>query len=166
MNTRPRLVRWVPLAGLALIVGACAGTATTSSAPPKALLENFTNRAFRGPVSVYWSCSRPEANVLQVEGVAVQKAYPGPTRDLTFRLEGLDGRGATVSWGTAPARDSMMYTMEQNPFRVTVRTVGSEARFNLTYTYWLHESGGGSQTDADTDDKEIVAQNVCPAGKS
>jgi hypothetical protein len=166
MNTRPRLVPWAPLVGLALIVGACAGTATTSSAPPKALLDDFAHRASRGPVSVYWSCSRPEANVLQVEGVAVQAQYPGPTRELTFRLEGVDARGATVTTGAAPARDLMMYTMEQNPFRVTVRTVGTEARFTLAYTYWLHENGGGNMGDAESDDHEYLATNACPAGKS
>jgi hypothetical protein len=56
-----------------------------------------------------------------------------------------------------------MQQMEQNPFRVTVQTAGTETRFNLEYTYWLHVAG--TVVDADSDDHEYVAKNICPAGR-
>ena len=145
------------LAGLAICLGACAGMA-----PQKAVLDDFSNRATRGPVYMYWNCSRPEGGLLQIDGVAVQPGFPSPVRDLKLRVEGLDARGAVVSKGEAAANDYVMHQMEQNPFRVTVRTVGTESRFDLTYTYWLHTSGGGNETVGEADDHDYVAKNVCP----
>jgi hypothetical protein len=100
--------------------------------------------------------------VLTAEGVAVQPGYPSPTRDLKFTLEGLNGRGTVVSKGEATAKDYVMHQMEHNPFRVSVRSVGTETRFILTYTYWLHIAGGGTSADAYPDDHEYVARNACP----
>jgi hypothetical protein len=150
----PRIV----LAILALGLAGCA-------APQKAMLDDFPNHATRGPVYVYWTCSRPEPGLLQVDGVAVQPGYPSPVLGLKMRLEGLDARGATLSVGEATAKEYAMQTMQQNPFQVTVRTVGTEKRFNLTYKYWLHMSGGGMEADGEPEDHEYVAQRACPAEK-
>jgi hypothetical protein len=149
---------WSLALGIALSLAGCA-TSTTQ----RAILDDFANRATRGPLYVYWDCSKQAPGLLQVEGVAVQPHYPAPVQDLKFRLEGVDGRGNVVSKGEATAQDYMMHQMEQNPFRLVVRTVGTEARYNLTYTYLLHISAGGNAADADSPEHEYVAKNVCPA---
>ncbi|HTX54962.1 MAG TPA: hypothetical protein VMD08_16275 [Candidatus Baltobacteraceae bacterium] len=153
-----RMLVGIALSVLVFSVAGCAGSTGTTT--QKAVLDDFSNRATRGQVWVYWNCSKQDG-VLTVEGVAVQPGYPSPTRDLKFTLEGVDGRGTVVSKGQAAAQDLIMYQMEQNPFRVAVRTVGAENRFNLTYTYWLHVAG--TVVDADSDEHEVVARNACPA---
>jgi len=157
MDCRLRTVPWIALSVLVVSVAACA-------MPQKAELDDFQGRATKGPLAVYWNCKN-ESGVLQVEGVAVQQGYPSPTRDLKFLLEGVDAHGATVSKGAAAAQDYYMIQMEQNPFRVAVQTVGTETRFNLEYTYWLHEAGGGNENDATPDDHAFVAKNICPVAK-
>jgi hypothetical protein len=148
----------VALTVLVFSLAGCAGS--TGTGTQKTVLDDFSNRATRGQVWVYWNCSKQDGG-LTVEGVAVQPGYPSPTRDLKFTLEGVDGRGTVVSKGQAAAQDLVMHQMEQNPFRVAVRTVGTESRFNLTYTYWLHVAG--TNMDADSDEHEVVARNACPA---
>lgn len=151
---RHRWILWIALGVVGISVAACA-------MPQKAELDDFQGRATRGPLAVYWNCNK-EPGKLTVEGVAVQMIYPSPTRELKFRIEGVDARGALVSSGAVEARDYIMHQMEQNPFRVTVQTVGTEAHFNLEYKYWLHVAG--SSVDADSEDHEYVAKNICPAG--
>jgi len=155
MDCRLRTVPWIALSVLVVSVAACA-------MPQKAELDDFQGRATRGPLAVYWNCTT-EPGALRVEGVAVQMGYSSPVRDLKFRVEGVDARGATVSSGVAAAQTYMMQQMEQNPFRVTVQTTGAETRFNLEYTYWLHVAA--SIVDADDEDHYFVAKNICPAGR-
>ena len=108
---------------------------------------------------LYWNCSR-EPGILKMEGIAIQIHYSSITRDLKISAEGVDGRGATVSRGTAETQDYIMQQMQQNPFQLTIHTVGTEARFNLEYKYWLHVVANGA--DSDNDDHAYTVKNICP----
>lgn len=92
-------------------------------------------------VQLYWNCARPDAQTLRVEGVAVNPWSDQPVQFLGFDVAGVDARGHTVSSGRIDARGMVLRTNQSAPFKIDVRTTGSETRFDLYYQYLFEEHG-------------------------
>jgi len=98
--------------------------------PPAA----FSHRVSTAQVVLYWNCSRPEPGVLRLDGV-VQSPYFSDVRFVEFELVGLDPQDAVVSHVTGDLPDIQLRTNQTSPFRLDLRTAGTEARFDLFYRY-------------------------------
>lgn len=51
----------------------------------------------------------------------------------------MDSRGWSVSEATTEARDYQLFTNQSTPFELDLKTVGSEARFDLYFAYQFQE---------------------------
>jgi hypothetical protein len=103
--------------------------------PPDA----FAHRVATSHVVLYWNCGRPEANVLRLDGVAQNPWSPQEVQFLEFELVGVGGEERVVSQTKGEVRDFMLRTNQISPFRLELRTVGSEARFDLYYQYQFQD---------------------------
>jgi hypothetical protein len=154
------LGRVVGCVGVALALGGCAATGPG----PGLDQTEYAHKATRGQVQLYWNCERPEPGLLVVAGYAVSP-YTSPVQDLKFRLEGVDAGRVPVSQATGAAQTYLIHLMERDPFRVALRTTGTEVRFDLTYTYVAKETGGGQNDSGGPIEHSLVARDVCPTGK-
>ena len=132
------------LAGLGL--SACAGdgmlrmpTATPTPYPPP----GYVHRVGPYPVELYYNCSTPSPGALRLDGLAFNPWSSQPVRALEFELVGVDARGWSVSEATAEARDYQLFTNQSTPFQLDLKTVGSEARFDLYFSYQFQEGDHG-----------------------
>ena len=110
--------------------------ASTPFPPP-----GYTHRVGSSHVLLYWNCSRPELGILQVKGLAFNPWSDQPIRFLAFDLVGVDSGERTVSQVEGEARDFLLGTNRDTPFRLDLRTAGTEARFDLFYRYRFQDSG-------------------------
>jgi hypothetical protein len=150
------LLRGVVLTGVGLSLVACA------ILTPDRPLDDFAHTAIRWDIELYWNCARPERGLLQVEGVAISTYLQAPIKDLKFHLDGIDAHGARVSRTEGAARDYLIPLMARSPYRLTLRTVGREIRFDLAYSFLGQESGGMSSS-SNSGEGVSVLRNVCPA---
>ncbi len=95
----------------------------------------FAHRIATSHVVLYWNCSRSEANMLRLDGVAQNPWSPQAVRFLELELVGVNGEDRVVSEAKGEVRDAMLRTNQISPFRLDLRTVGSETRFDLHYQY-------------------------------
>lgn len=117
-----------------LVLGlmACAsGQAPETTSP--VLLSTFAHRIGSSHVVQYWNCVRPEAGRLQLDGVA-QSPW-AEIRFLEFELVGVDTRDRVVSETKGEVRDPVIRINQVSPFRLELRMVGSEVRFDLYYQH-------------------------------
>jgi len=151
-------------AGLLLLLGmglsACAADGTwrppaASTLYPPAV---FAHRVESSHVALYWNCTRPEPGVLRLEGVAQNPWSSQAVRFLELELVGVDARERTVSEAAAAVPDFLLHTNQISPFRLDVRTVGSEVRFDLFYQYRFQENGGRFVAGAPGSAPRILAQ--------
>ena len=104
--------------------------ASTPYPPP-----GFTHQGGNSQVELYWNCARPEPGILQVEGLAFNPWSQQPVGFLEFDVVGVDSRERAVSQAHGEARDFLLYTNQNTPFRLDLRTSGAEIRFDLFYQY-------------------------------
>ncbi len=95
----------------------------------------YAHRVASSHVVLFWNCSRPEPNLLRFEGVAQNPWSPQEVRFLELELVGVDGQDRVVAEAKGAAQDILIHTNETSPFRMDLRTAGSEARFDLFYQY-------------------------------
>lgn len=141
-------VRPIVLAMLAMGLAACAPFEIPhlSGSQPTLYPPNvFDHRVANSELVLFWNCVRPDPNVLRLNGVAQSPWSAQPIRSLEFELVGVDEREHMVSQTKGTVRDSMIYTNQISPFQLDLRTVGSEARFDLFYQYLFLE---GEEKDA------------------
>jgi hypothetical protein len=157
------------LLGIALSACAAAGTGELPAAeagvnPPA----GFAHRVGTSHLELYWNCSRPGPGVLRFEGVAHQTGSPQEVRFLELELVGVNGAERSVSQARAALSDILLHTNQTAPFRLDVRTAGSEVRFDLFYKYQFQENGhpfpvasagGGSRLFAQ--EQRFMARDVC-----
>jgi hypothetical protein len=124
-----RLLLVVPL--VLGLMGCVSGQAPTTTPPVS--LSGFAHRVGSAHVVLYWNCERPEAGRLQLDGIA-QSPW-SEVRSLEFELVGVDQRDRIVSETKGVARDPVISTNQFSPFRLNLRTVGSEVRFDLFYQH-------------------------------
>ncbi len=129
---------WLAAAS-ALSLSACAGgyqsTQFLSSALQVDPTAGFTNRVSSNQVVLYWNCTRPEPGILRVEGVAHNPWSSQAIRFLEFDLVGVVDWDREVSATSATLQDILLWTNEVSAFRLDLRTVGTETRFDLYYQY-------------------------------
>ncbi len=122
---------------LAAILGACTSLEApqTAARPPAAYPPaNFSHRVGTTHVVLYWNCLRPEPNVLRLDGIA-HNPYFSEVRSLEFELVGVDASDRAMSQASGASPDFLLRTNQISAFRLDLRTVGGEARFDLYYSY-------------------------------
>ncbi len=117
---------------VAMGVTSCVAVDTAGTgAPPDA----FTHRAANSEVVLLWNCLQPASGVLRVEGVARNPWQAQPIRYLEVQVVGVDAQGRQTAEAAGKARDIQLFTNQQSPFQVDLRTAGTEVRFDLYYQY-------------------------------
>ena len=117
---------------VAMGVTSCVAVDTAGTgAPPDA----FTHRAANSEVVLLWNCLQPASGVLRVEGVARNPWQAQPIRYLEVQVVGVDAQGRQTAEAAGKARDIQLFTNQQSPFQVDLRTAGAEVRFDLYYQY-------------------------------
>jgi hypothetical protein len=96
-----------------------------------------------GEVRVFWNCSQPEPNLLQVDGV-VQNIGGGQVRFAEVEFVAVAAGGQTVGSARSAVRDSVLQSNQRSPFRVQVRTAGEPARFDMFYWHLVREAFGAT----------------------
>jgi hypothetical protein len=99
----------------------------------------FPHRVSTTHVTLYWDCQRPEPGLLRLDGVA-QNPYFSDVRFLELELVGVDAMGRAVSHTKAAVSDLILRTRQFSPFRLDLRPVGREVRFDLFYNYRAQEN--------------------------
>jgi hypothetical protein len=92
-------------------------------------------------VALYWNCARPDAGIIQVNGLAFNPWSSQPVRYLELELVGVDSRERTVSEAGTKAQDIELLTNQSTPFQVNLRPMGGESRFDLYYRYVFQDGG-------------------------
>lgn len=139
-----RKIRAGLLALAGVSISACAADGTwrfTAAEPGLYPPAVFSHRVGTPHVVLYWNCSRPEPGMLRVDGVAQNAGSPQAVRFLELELAGVDARERHVSQAAAALPDILLHTNQISPFRLDVRTEGSEVRFDLFYRYEFQENG-------------------------
>ena len=98
-------------------------TEVTPYPPP-----GYTHTIQSSHVALYWSCARPDAGTIQVNGLAFNPWSSQPVRYLELELVGVDSREWTVSEAGTKARDIEILTNQSTPFQVNLRPTGRESR--------------------------------------
>ena len=100
----------------------------------------FAHRVATSHVVLYWNCSRSEANLLRVDGVAQNPWSPQEVRYLELELVGVNREERIVSETKGAVPNVFLGTNQTSPFRLDLRTVGSEVRFDLYYHYRFQDT--------------------------
>ncbi len=112
-----------------------------------------------GVVRQYWNCTRPEPNVLRVDGVAANVWSSQPPRYLAWDLAGVDAAGRTVSSAEAKSTVIELPSNTYTTFQINLRTAGDETRFDLHYEYQFQDRGHTPMVSAlDWDGPVLLAQ--------
>ena len=127
----------------ALFLVACADGGTSPAFLSSALKTDptagFTHRVANAQVVLYWTCTRPEPDLLQVAGVAQSPWASQPIKYMEFNLVGVDDRDRQVSATSAALPAILLYTNEVSPFHLALKPAGTETRFDLYYLYRFDE---------------------------
>ena len=115
------------------------GSPTAMGAGQADPLTAFPHRVGTTHVTLYWDCQHPEPGLLRLEGVA-QNPYFSEVRSLELELVGVDAMGRVVSHAKAAIPEIVLRTRQYSAFRLDLRTVGKEVRFDLYYSYRSHEN--------------------------
>jgi hypothetical protein len=125
---------------VAVWVSGMTGCVSPQAAPPAYPPDAFAHRVADSHVVLYWSCTRAEAGLLRLEGVAHNPWEAQPIRHLEFELIGVDAQDRLVSRATGSARDIQIFTNQITPFHADLKTTGAEARYDLFYQYKFSEA--------------------------
>ncbi len=148
--------RWyaTTLVLLAVAMAAC-GTAQTSLD-----FSSYAHRVSDDVVALYWNCSRPAPGMVQVAGVANNPFYGQPIQDLEFRVYGVNAQGGNVSRARGSTQDYLIQMNSPSAFKIELKTVGGEVRYDLVYSYMAGEGGrmglvGGGM------ERQNFARDIC-----
>ena len=124
-----------------LIIGltACAAADMPQDGGTGGPLETFAHRVSTSEVVLLWNCLQPESGQLRVEGVAQNPWQAQPIQYLEFELVGVDAQERQTAQVTEAARDFQIRTNQTAPFALTLKTAGTEVRFDLYFNYRFHE---------------------------
>jgi hypothetical protein len=88
----------------------------------------------------YWNCSRT-GDGMRLDGLAANIWNSQPVRFMEWTLAGVDKDGRTVSSATVSAKVLQLWANQYTTYQIDVPTKGSEAQFDLYYTYQFWDSG-------------------------
>lgn len=129
--------------------------AATPYPPP-----GYTHTIQSSHVALYWTCTRPDAGSVQVNGLAFNPWSGQPIRFLELELVGVSSGERTVSEVGTKAPDIEILTNQSTPFQLTLRTTGAETRFDLYYRYIFQDEGDDRrQTSLAWDGPILLAQS-------
>ena len=128
----------IVLALAVLGASACATPDTRTAFPASA----FAHRVSAGDVRVFWNCSQPEPNLLQVEGV-IQNIGGGQVRFAEVEVVAVNAAGRTMGSARSAARDIVLQSNQRSPFQVQIRTAEEPARFDMFYWHFVREAFRG-----------------------
>jgi hypothetical protein len=126
------MVRCAVLLLIAMAVTSCVAVDTVGTGMSP---EAFTHRAATSEVVLLWTCLQPASDLLRVEGVARNPWQAQPIRYLELQVVGVDAQGRQTAEVAGKARDFQIFTNQQSPFQLDLRTAGAEVRFDLYYQY-------------------------------
>ena len=152
-----RAAVWGLLVGL-LVAGAACSPGERAQA---IRYDAFARRVSDGTVDVYWNCTRPESGLLRLEGAVNSPVVPGAIHDVELTLYGVDGADRDVSRAQGHTADYQVFTMSPSPFRLDLRLVGSEVRFDPRYQYRGSNGGGNSDNGGQSAFVSNLARDIC-----
>jgi hypothetical protein len=141
---------------LAFLAGALAACGTAQPMPD---FNTFAHRVSDDTVVLYWNCSRSAPGVVRVAGVANNPFYGQPIQDLELRVYGVNAQGGNVSRARGSTQDYLIQMNSPSRFTVDLKTVGSEVRYDLVYSYLIE--AGGSTREAAGGEQQNFARNIC-----
>jgi hypothetical protein len=121
------------------VLTACAGTDMPQGSGTGGTPETFAHRVATSEVVLVWNCLQPEPGLLRVVGEAQNPWQAQPIQYLEFELVGVDAQERTTAQATGAARDLQIRTNQRSPFELTLKTAGTEVRFDLYYNYRWHD---------------------------
>lgn len=137
-------LRCLLLLGLGAMLAACAAERPDTARmlgqiawPPTEYRHTVETTALRQ----YWNCTRSESGVMRLDGLAANIWNAQPVSFLEWTLAGVDQDGRSVSSGTVESTVLQLLTNQFTTFHIDLRTAGTEARFDLYYTYQFFDSG-------------------------
>lgn len=104
---------------------------------PISTAEKFAHRSATSEVVLLWNCQQPETERLQMTGVVQSPWQAQPIRGLEFALVGVDAKGRTTAQTGWDPKQLQLFTNQQVPFQLELKTTGTEARFDLYYQYFF-----------------------------
>ncbi len=125
------------MVGAGFLLAACGATGTyqvPASGPGNYPPAVYSHRVGGADVEIYWNCSQPEPGLVEMDGV-VRNIGGRDVKFMRLNLVGVGPRDSSVSQGNVSLPDIRLGSYGDSPFRVQVRTIGSEARFDLYYQY-------------------------------
>ena len=131
---------------LTIVLTACAVTDIPQGGGTGGTPETFAHRIATSEVALVWNCLQPEPGLLRVVGEAQNPWHAQPIQYLEFELMGVDAQERTTAKATGAARDHQIRTNQRSPFELTLKTAGTEVRFDLYYNYRFHEEFDTSST--------------------
>ena len=120
----------------AIMIMGLAACATPGAEPPPYPPAVFEHRVSAADVSVFWNCTQPEPNVLQVDGV-VQNIGGRQVQFGEVEVVAVNAGDRTVSSAKAAVRDILLQSNQDSPFLLQLRTLGDEVRFDMYYSYYV-----------------------------
>lgn len=160
--------RSLSIALLAGNVAACTSLAaqrqTVATPEPTASSTVFSHRVSTTHVLLYWNCTRPEPGQVRLEGL-VYSPYFSDVRGLQFELAGMARDERVVSETRAVLPDFGLGMNRTAPFQLTLRTTGTEVRYDLYYGYraqgGLRSSLAGPPVVLAQSQSWFMARDVC-----
>ena len=121
---------------VAVTASACAGAGPGGEPPQPAVYPQaaFAHRVSSGDVDVYWNCTRPEADVVRMDGV-VQNSGGRAVQFVTLEVAAADARDRYVSNARTALKEILLHTNQISPFTLEIRMPAAAARLDLTYSY-------------------------------
>jgi hypothetical protein len=124
---------------VAILTGVLTACAMTDMPQGGGTLETFAHRVATSEVVLLWNCLETEPGLLRVVGEAQNPWQAQPIQYLEFDLVGVDAQERTTAQATGAARDFQIRTNQRSPFELTLKTAGTEVRFDLYYNYRFHD---------------------------
>ncbi len=137
-------VRLASYAIVAAVLSACTGDGTgrpplgTAPVYPPAA---FAHRVSSSDIDVYWSCARPEPDVVRLDGV-VQNSGGRDVEFVELEVNAVDARDRSMAAGRTSLKDLVLHTNQISPFTLYIRAGGTPGRLDLFYNYRLSTRAG------------------------
>jgi hypothetical protein len=130
--------------GIALGVGIMVGLSACTTPGTQTPIQRpalFEHRVSAADVRVFWNCTRPEQNVLQLDGV-VQNIGGQLVQFAEVEVVAVNASGRTVNSARSAVQDIRLQTNQRSPFLIQLRTSGDEVRFDMFYRHRARDTSG------------------------
>jgi len=152
--------------GLCVFFGIAVSGCVASGPPAAILLGNiqwppveYKHTVGTSAIRQYWNCTRPEPNVLRLNGMVANQWSGQPVQYMAWDLVGVNAAGRTLTSAQVKSEAIQLPTNTYATFQIDLRTTGSEARFDLYYEYQHQERGHGTVlASLDWDGPVLMAQ--------